>query len=161
MKDTVVVDIDGTVANIDHRAHFIKNKPKQWNKFFYACNKDEPNGWCIKLVFAMYKAGYKIHFVTGRKKALETMTRSWLDKIFTCSCVDEIQCKPQNHHPIEYELTLVRENRDFDKDFDLKRKWMFTYGKERILFVIEDRSQVVKMYREEGVTVLQCADGDY
>jgi len=31
-----VFDLDGTLANIDHRLHFIKTKPKNWPAFFEA-----------------------------------------------------------------------------------------------------------------------------
>ena len=153
MKDTVVVDIDGTLADISHRVHLIRNKPKQWNKFFEECDKDTPNDWCVKLVRSMHDAGYLIHFVTGRKKALEAKTQAWLSYQFR-----ELMGVRSS---VPYKLTLVRGNGDFTPDFELKRKWLFVYGKDRILFVVEDRDQVVKMYREEGLTVLQCADGNY
>jgi hypothetical protein len=31
----------------------------------------------------------------------------------------------------------------------------------RILFVVEDRSRVVKMWRSEGLVCLQCAPGEF
>lgn len=34
-------------------------------------------------------------------------------------------------------------------------------GRDNILFVIDDRDSVVEMWRRNGLTVLQCAKGDF
>tara|TARA_B100000795_G_C22636774_1_gene374842 strand:- start:55 stop:219 length:165 start_codon:yes stop_codon:yes gene_type:complete len=41
MKNIILCDIDGTVANNDHRQHFLDGK-KDWDGFFDALNKDKP-----------------------------------------------------------------------------------------------------------------------
>ena len=56
-------------------------------------------------------------------------------------------------------LYLLRGEHDkFTPDQDLKRTWLNQFGKEDILFVVDDRQKVVDMWREEGLTCLQCAD---
>jgi hypothetical protein len=34
-------------------------------------------------------------------------------------------------------------------------------GKDKILFVVADRSRVVEMWRSEGLVCLQCAPGEF
>jgi len=46
---------------------------------------------------------------------------------------------------------------DYTPDQELKRKWANSYGKNKILFVVDDRQKVVDMWRSEGLVCLQCA----
>jgi hypothetical protein len=41
MKNIILCDIDGTVANNDHRQHFLEGK-KDWDGFFDKLDEDEP-----------------------------------------------------------------------------------------------------------------------
>ena len=54
-------------------------------------------------------------------------------------------------------FVLLRPDGDSTPDQDLKRDWLRGYGKERILFAVDDRQKVVDMWRAEGVVCLQCA----
>ena len=47
-------------------------------------------------------------------------------------------------------------NKDYTPDQDLKKKWLYSFGKDRVLFVVDDRQRVVDMWRAEGITCLQC-----
>jgi hypothetical protein len=46
-------------------------------------------------------------------------------------------------------------------DVKAKREMLRGVDKDKILFVVEDRSRVVEMWRSEGLTCLQCAHGDF
>jgi phosphoglycolate phosphatase-like HAD superfamily hydrolase len=39
----IIFDLDGTLANIDHRRHLVEGPQKDWDAFFKACDKDIPN----------------------------------------------------------------------------------------------------------------------
>ena len=41
MKNIILCDIDGTVANNDHRQHFLEGK-KDWDGFFSELVNDQP-----------------------------------------------------------------------------------------------------------------------
>jgi 2-hydroxy-3-keto-5-methylthiopentenyl-1-phosphate phosphatase len=40
-KKIVICDIDGTIANNDHRQHFLEGK-KDWDGFFSSLSEDKP-----------------------------------------------------------------------------------------------------------------------
>src|ERR1700722_9162155 len=45
----VIIDIDGTAANIDHRLHFVHPEPgkkKDWRSFSESASEDLVNNWC-------------------------------------------------------------------------------------------------------------------
>lgn len=33
MSKAIIVDLDGTLANCEHRRHFLETKPKDWKSF--------------------------------------------------------------------------------------------------------------------------------
>ncbi len=52
---------------------------------------------------------------------------------------------------------------DFRADDEVKREiWKeHIQPHYRVLFVVDDRDRVVRMWREEGLVCLQCAPGDF
>lgn len=139
-KDTVVIDLDGTLANVDHRLHFIKREKPDWNGFFKACVDDEPNDWCVELIRSLSSAGNNVLIVSARSRMVEQETEQWIFK----------QVGPLAR------LVLLRDEGNTTPDDDLKIKWLHSYGKEKILFVVDDRQRVVDMWRKEGIVCLQC-----
>ena len=47
------------------------------------------------------------------------------------------------------------------KDSDLKQMWLDTIGVDTVDMVFDDRNQVVDMWRKNGLTCFQVADGDF
>jgi hypothetical protein len=41
-RNVVLVDMDGTLANVSHRLHWVRGGKKNWNKFFREMHKDPP-----------------------------------------------------------------------------------------------------------------------
>ena len=81
MKNIILCDIDGTVANNDHRQHFLEGK-KDWDGFFEALDKDEPIYPIINKVIAENKSGREVIFLTGRPERYRETTKIWLEKYF-------------------------------------------------------------------------------
>jgi hypothetical protein len=144
MKDIIIIDLDGTLANIEHRLHHIQKEPKDWDSFYDACDKDVPNEWAVKLIEMVTWTTYKIIILSARRKIDKHKTLGWLIK-----------------NEIKYDdLFLLRGLNDHTPDYVLKKRWLDSQPeetKERILFVVEDRQRVVDMWRAEGITCLQCA----
>ena len=46
-------------------------------------------------------------------------------------------------------------------DNDLKQMWLNDIGVDNVAMVFDDRQQVVDMWRDNGLTVFQVADGDF
>ncbi len=140
MKDTIVVDLDGTLANVAHRRHLVTGKKRNYEAFHALLSKDEVNEPVATLVECMRMGRYHIIIVSARPQSTEFETRKWLS----------------NHDIIYNELRLLRPNGDSTPDQELKMAWLKKYGAERILFVVDDRQKVVNAWRAAGVTCLQC-----
>lgn len=81
MKKIILCDIDGTIANNDHRQHFLEGK-KDWDGFFSELIKDEPIFPIINKVIEEHEAGKDIIFLTGRPERYRYSTLLWLKEYF-------------------------------------------------------------------------------
>lgn len=142
--EIVIFDIDGTLADISARVHYIRRKPKNWNAFNEGMAKDKAIHSMIKLCNILYASGLYIILCSGRNEKNRPETVAWL-----------------RQEEVNYHELLLRRDADFRSDTIVKRDILATLDKNRILFVVEDRSRVVEMWRAEGLVCLQCAPGEF
>lgn len=154
MKKIIFVDIDGTVANLEHRLHFIKGEDRDYNSFFLSCKDDSPIVEIIDLVRNLYLSNkYRIIFCTGRSEICRTQTQSWLETHFRIQFPDFV--------------LLMRGKGDVRPDtivkFQLVKKFLDYIEEDlsSIDFILEDRDSVVQMWRGHNVKCLQVADGKF
>ncbi len=145
-EKAIIVDLDGTLCDVEHRVHHVRSKPKNWHAFNSAMDEDKSYFWCLELIAAMKARGYKILFVTGRDENFRSNTEAWLKK-----------------HLVSYDTLYMRRAQDFREDSDVKEE---IYHQEiekttQVLFVVDDRKSVVERWRKMGLTCLQCAPGDF
>ena len=151
MKKTVIFDLDGTLADIDTRRALSldMNGKMDWDKFLDPQNikLDEPNTPVIKMAQMLDSQGFNIVILSGRSKVSYRTTRQWL--IQNDVPFDDLQMRPTDdyHH--------------YMKDSDLKQMWLDSIGKDSVAMVFDDRNQVVDMWRKNGLTTFQVADGDF
>ena len=81
MKNIILCDIDGTVANNDHRQHFLEGK-KDWDGFFSELINDLPIHSIIEMVNKEHNNGKEIIFLTGRPERYRYSTTLWLKEYF-------------------------------------------------------------------------------
>lgn len=75
----VVFDIDGVLADVRHRLHYLATRPKNWEAFFAAAKNDQVLE--VGAEFAKRAAAtHEIVYLTGRPERLRTATQSWLDE---------------------------------------------------------------------------------
>lgn len=141
MQVAVIFDIDGTLANINHRLHHVKEKPKNWDRFFAECINDIP----VQPICALQRIlnnHYRMIIVSGRGEDIRPQTEARLEA---------------NH--ISYDLLLMRPNKDYRPDDIIKEEILDSLlnSGENITFVVEDRQRIVDMWRRRGLTCLQVA----
>ena len=152
MKKTVIFDLDGTLADIDTRRALSldMNGKMDWDKFLDPQNikLDEPNTPVIKMAQMLDSQGFNIVILSGRSKATYRTTRQWL--IQNDVPFDDLHMRPTS------------DDWHFMKDSTLKQIWLDTVvDKDDVFAVFDDRQQVVDMWRNNGLTVFQVADGDF
>lgn len=73
-----VFDIDGVLADVRHRLHFLATRPKDWHGFFSAAVDDPVLEQGRAAVEQALSAGSRIVYVTGRPSRCRRDTRDWL-----------------------------------------------------------------------------------
>jgi hypothetical protein len=145
----IIFDLDGTLANCDHRLHFIQNKPKNWKAFFEGMDCDAPITSTIALAQSLYGSYDNLIFCTGRPDNYRQITRDWLVAHvgdWTLNC-----------------LLYMRRVGDGRPDYVIKEEALMDMRANghdpKIAF--EDRDQVVDMWRRNGLICCQVAKGAY
>ena len=141
----VICDIDGTVANLDHRIKFVRSMPKNWSAFNLAIPHDKPIDHTILIIRSLKVLGCDIVFASGRSEDTRESTTKWLMKYVL----------PE---PILY----MRATGDFRKDSIVKKEILdqirIEHGEPDMVF--DDRKQVVDMWIEEGIFVFDVGQGE-
>jgi len=144
MNEIVIFDIDGTLADTSEREHHVRNHPKNWNAFFAGMAQDKAVVSMVRLSNILYDAGVYIILCSGRNERHRGETVEWM-----------------NREGVRYHELRLRADDDMRSDVKAKREMLHGLDKSKILFVIDDRSRVVEMWRSEGLVCLQCALGDF
>lgn len=77
VRPMAFVDLDGVLADVRHRLHFIEHRPRDWDGFFAAAVDDPAHPEGLALV-ATLEAEHEIVFLTGRPRRCEADTVHWL-----------------------------------------------------------------------------------
>ena len=186
----IVFDLDGTLANIEHRLHHLQGEKKDWDGFHKACYEDniEPE---VVDIFGMLidshtlYTGYtlpknQIEIWSGRSSISFEDTVAWLCENLELMPSDrgiEIKYSHMKRMDLKYkhfdrdkehEWTThvgfqMRLQGHHMSDDDLKRKWLDLARKRGFSpdLVFDDRKRVVDMWREEGVKCFQVEPGEF
>lgn len=141
----VVFDLDGTLANTDHRSHYLTrpNREKDWRGFFAACDQDTPHRHVIAIFRAMVAAGHDVEIWSGRSDEVRGKTEAWL-----------------RDHGLDGVPLRMRGEGDYTADEVLKRQWLDEASRKPNL-IFDDRAKVVAMWREMGIPCCQVAPGEF
>lgn len=144
---TVIFDIDGTLANNTHRQHLVAEGRMSWEKFFQQMGDDTPIGPIIDLCETLSASKrYEVLLFTGRPERFRRLTEQWL----AWNGVPDL--------PLE-----MRKDGDTRPDREVKQDMLNAQLEQgtKIAFVVDDRQSVVDMWRENGIICLQCAPHDF
>lgn len=144
----VVFDIDGTLAKIDHRLHFVRSKPKNWPAFDAGIPNDSVNQPVAEAFHALSQSGNTIIFASGRNERSRQATEDWLKNNLLW----------QNGTKV-----YMRKADDYRSDDIVKKEILdqivADFGQKPDM-VFDDRPRVVKMWRDHGIFVFDVYQGE-
>ena len=141
----IVFDIDGTVADVAHRLHWIETKPKNWPAFYGGIPHDPEIEPLANLARELAKE-HTLVYCTGRDEKYRASTKAWLAEHGMTH--QGLYMRPDHDHRIDSEVK-----------HDLVQRIWSEHGRPDLVF--EDRQRNVDMFRSLGLICLQVAKGDY
>lgn len=134
LPTAVLCDLDGTLSLLNGRDPYDAS----------SCESDIVNE-AVRHILSTCGAA-QTFLISGREDKFKPQTERWLEK-----------------HGIRYDALLMRVAGDMRKDAVIKKEIYEAHikGKVNVLFVLDDRNQVVDMWRSEGLTCLQVDYGDF
>jgi hydroxymethylpyrimidine pyrophosphatase-like HAD family hydrolase len=137
----IICDLDGTLALLNGRSPYDAS----------TCEQDVLNKPVADIVRRyLIDKDVKVFFVSGREDKFKRQTDSFISVHF------------KDIPELDYRL-IMRKSGDYRKDSEIKKEIYDKYirGKYDVLFVLDDRDQVVKYWRSEGLTCLQVDYGNF
>jgi len=136
---TWICDIDGTLALMNGRGPF------DWSRV----GEDLPNEPVISVVKSFISSDYHIVYMSGRMEEARKQTELWLDV--------------NVHGKYRGFPLFMRADGDYRPDMVVKKELYENHilGNYDVAGVIDDRDQVVKMWRDLGLTCFQVAEGNF
>jgi predicted kinase len=137
LPNAIICDLDGTLAILNGRNPYDAS----------TCVKDGVNE-VVRDIILQQVNDCHIIFVTGREDKYRGQTRIFLLKAFT------IKGKYEKFSNFIY----MRKTGDNRKDYIIKKEIYEEHikGKYNIKLVLDDRPQVIKMWKKEGLFTLDC-----
>lgn len=136
-KKIVILDLDGSIADDEPRQfHLFKGEHKDWKSYYAEICSDKP----IDIVYRWVKELAKectIVVITGRPDTYQFETVAWLKK-----------------HDVPYDLIFMRPSNSRIPDYTIKKAFLDFMPREKVWMAIDDRPNVIAMFREEGVRVI-------
>ena len=129
----VIVDVDGTLANMAGRSAFA------WDKV----GEDTVDEEVRDVIRGLSDAGYTVIVMSGRDSVCRELTEEWLKRA-----------------DVPYKALFMRPVGDMRSDDLIKGElfWANVANKYNVKLVIDDRPQVCRYWRSIGLKVLQCGN---
>ena len=145
-RKTIIFDVDGTIADVEHRRHFV-NGNNDWDSFRKETVNDTPVQWVCDIARRFIAQGDDVAFFSARNESEREITEKQIS-----------QWIGDGHKGV-----FLRPNGDYTPDDEFKSaladKFIDMGGKIDLIF--DDRQKVVDMWRAKGFTVVQVAEGDF
>lgn len=150
--DAIIVDIDGTLADNMHRQHLAPKRgtaqgvgaihlEPSWRRFFDAMHLDVPVP-AVRLIVNKFYPLARVILCTGRSERFRRGTEEWMTT-----------------HNVMYDVMHMRADDDYRKDEEVKQDMLNRIlVNHNVLFSIDDREEVVAMWRRNGITTFALPD---
>lgn len=137
-RKAVIVDVDGTLADVRGIRHHVLTKPKNFDAFHAASADVPPNQQALDFVARHHASGHVIVVVTARMQKWEPTTLAWL----------------RRHLAVPFDGPFHRQDGDIRPDIQVKREiHRYLSRHYDIRAAIDDNPNVVALWEEIGIPV--------
>lgn len=147
-KSVVLCDLDGTIANLDHRLQYMhpeEGVKKDWKSFFAEIQNDTLITEVAQQLLQKRMEGHEIFYISARPDTFRKATEEWLARV---------GAPP-------YTALFMRREMDKREDSEIKQDLLDQYFPDRSIInaVYDDRPRVIRMWQKNGLNVIDCGTG--
>jgi hypothetical protein len=140
----IICDIDGTIANLEHRRQWVQSKPKNWKAFYQNIHLDTPIQPVVEIIQDLNFIKHTIIFCTGREEIYREVTTNWLEQYVFFPT--HLYMRPKN---------------DYRDDATIKLELLHQIRKDgfnpKVAF--DDRKRVCDMWIANGLHLFDVSQG--
>ena len=134
-KDCIIIDLEGTLSNCEHRIHHYKNKDyDKWNELF---REDTVHESMVEIINRYKVNGVRIIMCTAKSVKYISQVLAWLKRNELLFFIDQ------------FYFRVIGDKRSSIK----VKKWMLGSIKEKfnVLMAFDDREDICQMYFEQEI----------
>lgn len=151
----LIIDIDGTLYNNDHRKHFIEQSPKDWESFHANHIYDQPNSLIGSIISSQLNTNFPIIliFITGRTQKYEESTKKQIRCLISGIIWKGKEADVERFNAILY----MRGQKDFRSGIELKSDIYEKHikGKYIILGAFDDQQEIIDLWNSYGIFTIK------
>lgn len=146
-QKAIIVDLDGTYCDHNHRGELWIHHPRPVGDIQDAIPNDGVVEWCQRIIDDYAKDGFKIVFLTARTHDFEEATRKWLERVAA---------------HVDWELFIRNEDEPMAKMNDAMFKGIRLLTQILPLYdvrlAIDDKASCCQIFRAHGIATLCCSN---
>lgn len=138
MRDAVIFDFDGTLANTSSLLHLLDEPGRDYHRYHVESIHSPAHEWVVERARIAHQWGMKVLIVTARISTYNRETVQWLE-----------------NNRVPFEKIYMREAGDFRPDGVVKREILDMIDADGylVLHAWEDNPQVIEVWESEGIPV--------
>jgi phosphoglycolate phosphatase-like HAD superfamily hydrolase len=176
MKNTVIFDLDGTLALIDHRRHLVE-KGKACEKWWDTLTEEQTIKYMGDALGHFQSAtGWKPNWDAFYEACdhdlpnepvimmLGLLALNGYRILILSGRSEVVREKTEvwlRKYRVNYDKIYMRKAGSYIPDEQLKKIWLDEIGKDKVYCVFDDRDKVVCFWRGQGITCFQVAEGNF
>jgi len=133
--EAVLIDVDGTLANVSGIRHHVTARPKRFDRFHSESVDCPPNMQAVELARAAHAAGQAVIVVTARRAMWRHHT-AWFLAL----------------HGIPSDVLIMRADSDHRRDVDVKRDILAQIRTRWTpVLAVDDNPSIIELWEAEGI----------
>ena len=144
MKDAVIFDMDGTLANVSSIRHYLKRwdeskgrSIKDFNAFHAESVNVPAHSHVVNAAQMAHMLGHAVLIVTARRHMWRNHTAWWLAM-----------------HDVPSDMLMMRNDNDNRQDYEVKRDMLATIRNAwHVIHAWDDNPSIIQLWQEENIPV--------
>jgi hypothetical protein len=138
VTEAVIFDLQGTLVDVTSVRHLVERDEPDFDSFHVETGTCPANQWVVDEAKKAHVDGKVVIVMTGMNEKFRGLMVSWLTR-----------------HEVPFDLLQMRENKDYRKDFVVKREMLKDVNLRgfTVTHAWDDNPQIIDLWRHKNIPV--------